>query len=92
LPYIPTHVLDGLAVKQFEPALALDGGEDGLRSIERLLEQSHNLILPGGLILLEIEASQEHTAGQLANRHFPQSRIQIIQDLSNRPRLVAIQS
>ncbi len=56
LPYISTRTLESLTVGKWEPSLALDGGPDGLRLIERLLDQIPAKLAPGGLILLEIEA------------------------------------
>ena len=70
------------SVYKFEPILALDGGEDGLKIIDRLLRQAKTLLLPGGLILLEIESSQGESAQQLARRYFPQSKIRLVSDLA----------
>ncbi len=92
LPYIPSETLPSLAVTRFEPALALDGGPDGLRLIESLLEQAVDHLRPGGLITLEIEASQGESAPQLAHQYFPTSQIDLHPDLANLPRLVTIQN
>lgn len=56
LPYIPHEDLRGLApeVRDFEPQMALDGGPDGLRIIERLvdaLNQGEWLREQGSLLL-----------------------------------------
>ncbi len=91
LPYIPSSTLCGLPAARFEPILALDGGPDGLRLIDRLLQQSVERLIPGGLILLEIEASQGESAPQLAKQYFPQSTIIVKPDLAGLPRLVSIQ-
>ncbi|HWB74561.1 MAG TPA: peptide chain release factor N(5)-glutamine methyltransferase [Nannocystaceae bacterium] len=60
LPYIPTAELAELEpeVSRHEPALALDGGPDGLRVIERLLAQLGDRLAEGGAIYLEIGAGQ----------------------------------
>lgn len=92
LPYIPSGTLPKLAVTRFEPQLALDGGPDGLRLIDTLLEQSVDRLHMGGLILLEIEASQGRSAPELARRHFPSADIQLRTDLAGLPRLVSIQN
>ena len=44
--------------RRFEPALALDGGPDGLVVIARLLDALPRRLAPGGLALLEIGADQ----------------------------------
>jgi len=92
LPYIPTRLLNGLAVTRFEPALALDGGENGLQIIDRLLKQAIQLISPGGLILLEIESSLGENSQQLALQYFPKSEVRLVRDLADHPRLIIIQS
>ncbi len=90
LPYIPTQTLKDLDVANHEPRLALDGGPDGLQVINRLLEQSTNRIHPQGLILLEIEASQDQTAVAAAKKHFPEAKISYVKDYADLPRLVKI--
>jgi len=69
-PYIPTNDIAGLdpGVRDHEPALALDGGPDGLRVIERLAEQALSLLAPGGRLLVEIGAGQEEGARGVLTR------------------------
>lgn len=66
LPYIASDELPALAVSRFEPALALDGGADGLALVRRLLAQAPALLRPGALALLEIGAGQGAAALALA--------------------------
>lgn len=91
LPYIPRHKLAALPVSRWEPRAALDGGEDGLDFIRRLLEQAPARLKPGGLALLEIEAGQGEPAQALARREFPQAHIQVLPDLAGLPRLLTIE-
>lgn len=90
LPYIPTSVLNDLGVSKHEPRLALDGGEDGLSLIRRLLALAPPRLTPGGLILLEIESSQGPSALSLAYDAFTQAEIHLHQDLAGRDRLLEI--
>ncbi|MEZ4669277.1 MAG: peptide chain release factor N(5)-glutamine methyltransferase [Anaerolineae bacterium] len=71
LPYIPSRVVDELPVTRHEPRLALDGGADGLDLVRRLLQQAQQVILSGGLMLLEIGYDQGAAAAALAQSHFP---------------------
>jgi release factor glutamine methyltransferase len=59
-PYIPSGDIAGLDadVRDFEPRLALDGGEDGLSIIRRLLEEAPRYLASGGLIALEVGFDQ----------------------------------
>jgi len=54
-PYIPSDLLAGLdpVVRDHEPALALDGGADGLDAIRRIAAQACDALAPAGVLLLE---------------------------------------
>ncbi len=60
-PYVPTAALDLLPsdVRRHEPTVALDGGPDGLRLVERAAAVAARLLRPGGALLLEIGGDQE---------------------------------
>ena len=58
LPYMPSDYLQSLAVIKYEPVLALDGGDDGLRYFRRLLAQVPQVCHAGAWVLLEIGADQ----------------------------------
>jgi release factor glutamine methyltransferase len=90
LPYIPTQTLKELPIFGREPTLALDGGEDGLDPIRRLLKIAPEWLAPDGLILLEIEAGQGMAAVSLAYDLFDKATINLRRDLSGKERLVAI--
>ena len=72
LPYIPTAEISGLAREVLhDPVSALDGGNDGLRLIERLLDQLPTHLTPSGLIALEIGHDQsEKVISLLKERAF----------------------
>lgn len=90
LPYIPTPTLKKLAVYGREPDLALDGGKDGLDVIRKFLEQAPAYLETGGMILMEIEASQGLSALSLAYDRFSDAVIHLHQDLSGRDRVLEI--
>ena len=54
-PYIPAGVVDQLdpVVRDHEPRLALDGGQDGLDCCRLLLDGAVEALAPGGWLLLE---------------------------------------
>jgi len=54
-PYIPSAALRRLdpVVRDHEPWLALDGGEDGLEAIRRIIAGAPDALAPGGVLLLE---------------------------------------
>jgi ribosomal protein L3 glutamine methyltransferase len=54
-PYVPTRELRGLPEEfKQEPAMALDGGKDGLDIIRKLLRQSRERLQPHGIVVLEV--------------------------------------
>ena len=59
-PYIPSGEIAGLDtdVRDFEPRLALDGGEDGLVIIRRLLDAAPRYLVPGGMLAMEVGFDQ----------------------------------
>ncbi len=91
LPYIPTGTLLGLAVGRREPRLALDGGQDGMDLIRRLLRQLGGVLGRGGQALLEIEAGEGEAALAAAASAVPDARVQLRQDLAGHDRLLVIE-
>ncbi len=58
-PYVPTGETTALLSKGWrEPALALDGGPDGLAVVARLIRQAGSFLAPGGFLLVETDALQ----------------------------------
>ena len=59
-PYIESAVCNTLdrKVRDFEPRLALDGGESGLNFYERYLADALNLLKPNGRVFFEIGENQ----------------------------------
>lgn len=92
LPYIPENIVDGLQVNTFEPRLALDGGVDGLRIIEKVLAQSVSRMKQHSLLLFEIESSQGLLAQSVAAVYYPHSTISILTDLAGKNRLLSIEN
>lgn len=91
LPYIPTAELRTLAVYGREPALALDGGEDGLDPFRRFFDLVPDWMAPGGRILLEIESSSGPPVLSLAYDTFHSASIHLHRDLAGHNRLLEIQ-
>jgi len=88
-PYIPTAELATLMPEvQWEPRLALDGGDDGLRVAREIIATSPDRMRPGGFLLLEIGADQAEAVQALtaASGRFEPARL--CPDLAGRPRVV----
>ena len=69
-PYIPTGEIDGLAVdvKSFDPALALDGGADGIACWTQLLPRLAAVLAAGSMAFVEIGRGQEDAVIAVAEK------------------------
>jgi release factor glutamine methyltransferase len=90
LPYIPTEDAKKLAVSQYEPMLALDGGVDGIRLIRHLLNQCTGKMVRPFCILLEIEYRQADLVKSLSLNYFHDIFFSVHNDLAGLPRLAEI--
>ena len=90
LPYIPTATLRSLPIFQREPTLALDGGDDGLELIRRLLQVGPEWLAPNGMMLLEVESTRGIQALNYACDLFSEATIHLHQDLAGHDRLLEI--
>ena len=87
-PYIRSRVLDRLQKEiQFEPRVALDGGANGLKVIQPLIERARKYLKKNGALLIEIGFDQSKIAGELM-KSFGYQNIKKIQDYSGIDRVV----
>ena len=88
-PYIPRadiEELDG-SVKDYEPLMALDGGEDGLDFYRSIVEKWKDALVPGGRMYFEVGIGQADDVLRIM-RAQGFGDIQIIKDLHDIPRVV----
>jgi release factor glutamine methyltransferase len=59
-PYIPAEEISGLEpeVRDYDPRLALDGGEEGLSTYRAIIPPAASLLAPSGVIALEFGPGQ----------------------------------
>ena len=89
-PYVRSGELAGLEpeVRDHEPRLALDGGEDGLRDYRVLAPEILRVLKPGGLLLVEVGADQgDAVAGLFVAAGA--TGVRVLKDLCDRDRVVA---
>lgn len=93
-PYIPTRVLAEevpAEVADFEPALALDGGADGLDVFRRLLDLAPVALASGGTLAVELFEGSLEDAAVLVRAQGGWATVGVREDLTHRPRvLVAV--
>ena len=88
LPYVPTG--EGDESLRFEPALALDGGPDGLSYYRRFFERVPPLLKPGGILLAEGAPPIAPGLFALAQEAFPQAEVTLERDYGGRERFIKV--
>lgn len=88
-PYIRTKIIDTLMedVKDYEPHLALDGGEDGLIFYRKIVDQSLKVLNENGILAFEIGHDQGEEVKDLMikNGYYD---VKVIKDLAGLDRCV----
>ena len=88
-PYIPRGDIDGLdvSVKDYEPHLALDGGEDGLDFYRAISKKWKDALNIGGRLYFEVGIGQADSVLRIM-RAQGFGDIQVVKDLREIPRVV----
>ena len=91
-PYIATSEIDKLdiEVKDFDPLIALDGGADGLKDYNRILQVSEKLLKPNGIIILEAGDGQQLRQIKQMAEGFKMQCLKILKDLNNIDRCIIL--
>lgn len=96
LPYIPSARISYLdsSVKDFEPHVALDGGEDGFELYKKLFQQISDLALQHRsqppMLIAEIDYTHGELAVLEAQKHFPDAEVEVKTDLTHKQRILLI--
>jgi release factor glutamine methyltransferase len=93
-PYIGETERDTLApeVREWEPALALFGGPDGMSMIARIVTGALDWLRPGGLLALEMGAHQGAAVTGLLAARGAYASVRMHRDLAGRERVVLAES
>lgn len=92
-PYIKQTDKDSLSrtVKNFDPALALFAGEDGLDAYRNIISMIPKISESHSKVFFEIGHDQGEEVSQLLSDQFPNSHIQVIKDINGKDRIVCAQ-
>ena len=88
-PYIVSRVIPGLdrEVSEYEPKMALDGGEDGLVFYRRIAKEAKKVLLPGARLYLEIGYDQGESVKDIFQKEGYEA-VEVFPDLAGNPRVV----
>jgi release factor glutamine methyltransferase len=89
-PYIALGEAASLpaSVRDWEPAVALFSGNDGLRATARLVREAADVLAPGGLLALEVDVRRASLVAELVSRERRFHAIRMELDLTGRERFV----
>lgn len=95
LPYIPSARIPYLdsSVKDYEPLVALNGGDDGFELYRRLFQQIVRTPLRCSLKLLigEIDYTHGELAVNEALKYFSNAKVQVKTDLAHKQRIIVVE-
>jgi release factor glutamine methyltransferase len=89
-PYIALGEASSLpaSVRDWEPAVALFSGADGMTAITQLAREAARALAPGGLFALEVDARRASLAVEVVSRERQFHAIRVALDLTGRERFV----
>ena len=92
LPYVGERDDDILepGVRAYEPAIALDGGVDGLEVYRRMLPHAPAFLAAGGRLYMECGPRNALELAGLAKRSFSDKQVDVVEDLGGRERMVIV--
>ncbi len=87
-PYIKTDIIPTLSedVRDYEPHLALDGGQDGLLFYPVIIEKAARALSADGWLGLEIGYTQGEAVSRMMQTYF--TAVEVLYDLGQNPRAV----
>lgn len=89
-PYIPSQEDMEASVVDYEPHVALFGGEDGLKFYRIIFENCHKVLKDRAMMAFEMGWKQKKAMEQLMHEYFPNDRYEIIQDMSGKDRMLFV--
>ena len=89
-PYIPIHEEMESSVVDYEPHVALFGGDDGLKIYRIIFENCRKVLKEKAMMAFEMGWNQKEAMIKLVQTYFPNDRYEIIKDMSGKDRMLFI--
>jgi len=91
LPYVPSLRRLPSDVADYEPRLAIFGGQRGTELIERLFIEARPLLHPGGELAVELDEEEQATPmADLARQLYPTADVSVCRDAGGYDRVVRV--
>lgn len=89
-PYIPMNEQMETSVIDYEPHVALFGGDDGLKFYRIIFENCHKVLKEKAMMAFEMGWNQKAAMIDLVKTYFPNDRYEIVKDMSGKDRMLFI--
>lgn len=89
-PYIPIHEEMEASVVDYEPHVALFGGDDGLKFYRIIFENCRKVLKEKAMMAFEMGWNQKEAMIKLVQTYFPNDRYEIVKDMSGKDRMLFI--
>lgn len=89
-PYIPSEEKLESSVKDYEPHLALFGGEDGLKFYRIIFENAKKVLKDRSMMAFEMGWDQKDAMLKEVHNYFPQARAEVIKDINGKDRMLFV--
>jgi len=92
-PYIPSSEIKNLQSEvKFEPAMALDGGSDGLDFYRSIISNSPDYLKEGGFLIMEMGFDQKETIKDIFRASGDFTIVEIVKDFNSIDRVIVAQA
>lgn len=89
-PYIPAKQQMEKTVVDFEPHVALFGGEDGLYFYRKIFEKAYQVIKEKAFMAFEIGYDEKDAILQLCQQYFSTDRFEVLKDMNGKDRMLFV--
>lgn len=89
-PYIKQDELLDPSVKDYEPNVALFGGDDGLKFYRIIFENASKVMKDKGMLFFEIGYDQKDNLTILAKEYFKDAYVEVFKDINKKDRMLFI--
>lgn len=89
-PYIPNEESMEDSVVNYEPHVALFGGEDGLKFYRMIFENASKVLKEKAVLAFEMGYNQKEALSAEAKKYFPDARIEVVKDMNGKNRMLFI--
>lgn len=89
-PYIPSDEVLEDSVSEFEPHIALFGGEDGLKYYKHIFNNCKDYLNENSFMAFEIGYNQKEALSKEIKKSLPEASFEIIKDINGKDRMLFV--